>query len=66
MPNSVGVAFKRIESVSSKPDVMFILGRTLKQMAEHFGKSVEHDSMNEPILDHEMYEVSPKGTFRVQ
>jgi len=49
-----------------EPEVIWILGKTLKEMARRLEKEVKADSDGQPIEDGAMYEISERGTFRMQ
>ncbi len=49
-----------------EPDVMWILGRTLKAMSRECGKEVSADTDGHPIKDEEMYCVTSEGIWLVE
>jgi len=51
-----------------RPDAvcLYIEGKLVKNMAERLGKSVSKTTDGKFILDHELYQVTPAGTFLVE
>jgi len=58
--------YREVTQGFDEPDVMWILGKTLKELARRSGKEVKADSEGQPIEDDAVYEVSERGTFRMQ
>jgi len=58
--------YREVTQGFDEPEVIWILGKTLKEMARRLEKEVKADSDGRPIEDGAMYEVSERGTFRMQ
>jgi hypothetical protein len=47
-------------------EVMYLLGRTVKNLLGENSIPVENDSAGKPILDRELYCITAKGIFPVE
>jgi len=62
---SVEQTYNEIMFGREEPNVMWILGRTLKALAIEIGKPVTQDADANPIVDDELYRVTAEGIYLV-
>jgi hypothetical protein len=56
-------AYRQVVFGYDEPDVMWMNGKLLKEMAIKNGKPVENDSDGNPIYDGEVYCLTAKGIY---
>ena len=56
-------AYREVTFGYAEPDIMWMNGKLLKEMAVKNGNPVENDSDGNPIYDGEVYCLTAKGIF---
>jgi len=57
--------YKDVTSGFDEPSIMYVTGKTLRQMAKNLGGECGRDFEGNPILDDELYCVTERGVWPV-